>query len=209
MKHRKLYSSRRLQRNNRVLIVEGPVAAEQLRSLHMHAGLKTFRAPEDQQRALEDIAALPEGRIIVSLDGDTIVGYVTLHYPDEREPWGEARMEDLIEFGAIEVAGGYRSLGLGKEMLQLAFAHDQMEDVIVFATEYCWYWDLEHSKLSAWEYRNMTEQLMACVDMVRYETDDPEICSHPANCLMVRIGRHVPFTTIERFDRIRLRKRFM
>lgn len=40
MKHRKLYSSQRLQRNNRVLIVEGPVATEQLRSLHMHAGLK-------------------------------------------------------------------------------------------------------------------------------------------------------------------------
>lgn len=59
-------------------------------------------------------------------------------------------MEDLIEFGAIEVASGYRSPGLGKKMLQLAFAHNQMEDVIVFATEYGWDWD-------AWEYRNMTE----------------------------------------------------
>ena len=24
-----------------------------------------------------------------------------------------------------------------------------------------------------------------------YATDDPEICSHPANCLMVRIGKRV------------------
>lgn len=55
----------------------------------------------------------------------------------------------------------------------------------------------------------MTEHLMACVDMVRFETDDPEICSHPANCLMVRIGKHVPLASLERFDRIRLRKRFM
>ncbi|WP_197256269.1 GNAT family N-acetyltransferase [Paenibacillus dendritiformis] len=158
MEHRKHYSSRRLRRNNSVLVVEGPVAPEKLRALRMHADLKTFRAPEDQHRALEDIAALPEGRIILARDGDTIVGYVTFHYPDEREPWGEARMEDLIEFGAIEVAGRYRSLGLGKEMLQLAFAHDQMEDAIVFATEYCWYWDLEQSKLDAWEYRKMPDQ---------------------------------------------------
>lgn len=141
------------------MVVEGSVAPKRLRILRMHSALKTFRAPEDQQQALEDITALPEGRIIVSRDGDTIVGYIMFHYPDGREPWGEARMEDLIEFGAIEVAGDYRSLGLGKEMLQLAFAHDQMEDVIVFPTEYCWYWDLEHSKLSAWEYRRMTEQL--------------------------------------------------
>lgn len=55
MEHRKLYSSQRLQRNKSVLIVEGPVAAEQLRALRMHADLKTFRAPVDQQRALEDI----------------------------------------------------------------------------------------------------------------------------------------------------------
>lgn len=104
MEHRKLYAFQRLQRNNSLLVVEGPVAAEKLRALRMHADLKTFRAPEDQQRALEDITALPEGRIIVSRDGDTIVGYVTFHYPDEREHLGEARMEDLIEFGAIEVA---------------------------------------------------------------------------------------------------------
>lgn len=82
-------------------------------------------------------------------------------------------------------------------MLQLAFANDQMEDVIVFATEYCWYWDLQRSKLSAWEYRRMTEQLMACVDLVSFETDDPEICSHPANCLMVRIGKHVSLASLE------------
>ena len=29
---------------------------------------------------------------------------------------------------------------------------------------------------------------MKCVDMVWFATDDPEICSHPANCLMVRVG---------------------
>jgi acetoin utilization protein AcuA len=40
-------------------------------------------------------------------------------------------------------------------------------------------------------------------------TDDPEICSHPANCLMVRIGKRVNQQSIEMFDRIRFQNRFM
>ncbi|KEQ27714.1 hypothetical protein ET33_13605 [Paenibacillus tyrfis] len=49
---------------------------------------------------------------------------------------------------------------------------------------------------------------MQCVDMVWYATDDPEICSHPANCLLVRVGKHVPSSSIEQFDRIRFRQPF-
>lgn len=209
MEHRKLYHSILLQINQKVIVVEGPVPAEQLLDMRMSADLMTFRRPKEQHEALVDIAALPEGRIIVARDGATIVGYVTFHYPDENEPWSAGKMEDLIEFGAIEVANSYRSLGLGKEMLRLAFAEEQMENVIVFATEYYWYWDLKNSKLSVWDYRSMTEQLLKCVDMARYATDDPEICSHPANCLMVRIGKHVPLTSVEQFDRIRFRRSFM
>jgi acetoin utilization protein AcuA len=51
--------------------------------------------------------------------------------------------------------------------------------------------------------------LMKSVDMVWYATDDPEICSHPANCLMVRIGHDVPISSEEQFDRIRFQYRFM
>lgn len=50
---------------------------------------------------------------------------------------------------------------------------------------------------------------MKSVDMVWHATDDPEICAHPANCLMVRIGKEVPLESIERFDRIRFQRRIM
>ena len=50
---------------------------------------------------------------------------------------------------------------------------------------------------------------METIDMTWYATDDPEICSHPANCLMVRIGSQVPITSEEQFDRVRFRHRFM
>ena len=35
---------------------------------------------------------------------------------------------------------------------------------------------------------------MKSVGMVWFATDDPEICAHPANCLMVRIGKEVPLS---------------
>jgi acetoin utilization protein AcuA len=94
-------------------------------------------------------------------------------------------------------------------MIQLAFAEEQLENMIVFTTEYYWHWDLEGTKLNVWDYRKMMEKLMKSAGMIWFATDDPEICSHPANCLMVRIGKEVPLSSVERFDRVRFRQRFM
>lgn len=209
MEHRKQFHSERIPFEERELYVEGPVAPEVLQEWSMHTTLDAFRRPRDQHEALLEIAALEEGRIIVARDKDMIVGYVTFHYPDELERWSEARMDDLIELGAVEVADPYRGLGLGKRMVKLAFAGEQLENVIVYTTEYYWHWDLEGSGLNVWEYRNMMERLMKSAGMAVYATDDPEICSHPANCLMVRIGKEVPIESEERFDLIRFQRRFM
>jgi acetoin utilization protein AcuA len=211
MQHIKLYHSYSFlpSPDRSEIIVEGPVTAESLSGLSMHPQLDAFRRPNEQHEALKEIAGLPEGRIILARDGSTIVGYVTFHYPDEIERWSEGNMQDLIELGAIEVADDYRSIGLGKKMIQLAFQENQMENVICFTTEYYWHWDLEKSGLTVWEYRQMMEKLMKSVDMIWFATDDPEICSHPANCLMVRIGKQVPQASAEQFDRIRFNQRFM
>ncbi|NKI23151.1 GNAT family N-acetyltransferase [Paenibacillus dendritiformis] len=209
MEHRKCYHAQIIPYEDRVIVVEGPVKPELLGTWDMHPNLNAFRRPKEQQEALIEIAGLPEGRIIAARDGQTIVGYVTFHYPDELERWSEGGMEDLIELGAIEVANEYRSLGLGKKMITTAFEDDQMESYIVFTTEYYWHWDLEGTRLNVWDYRKMMERLMESVGMVWYATDDPEICSHPANCLMVRIGKDVPLASREQFDRVRFRQRFM
>jgi acetoin utilization protein AcuA len=211
MQHIKIYHSDSViaAPHGPTIIIEGPVSAESLSSLTMHPQLDAFRRPREQHEALIEITELPEGRIILARDGNTIVGYVTFHYPDEIERWSEGNMEDLIELGAIEVADDYRSLGLGKKLIQLAFKEEQLENVICFTTEYYWHWDLEKSGLNVWEYRKMMEKLMQCVDMVWFATDDPEICSHPANCLMVRIGKRVPLSSVEKFDHIRFHQRFM
>ncbi len=209
MDHRKMYHAEVFETNTQTLCIEGPVSSNRLQELKMHDGLKAFRRPDDQHEALIEISELEEGRIIIASDNDTIVGYVTFHYPDELERWSDGDMKELIELGAIEVADSYRSIGLGKRMIQLAFLENQMENVIVFTTEYYWHWDLKGSGLNVWEYRKLMEKLMECVDMVWYATDDPEICSHPANCLMVRIGKEVSLDCIEQFDRIRFQRKIM
>ncbi|SFE13635.1 acetoin utilization protein AcuA [Paenibacillus algorifonticola] len=210
MQHRKHYQRDKvILADGRELVLEGPVPAEQLTLLKMHQDLDAFRRPAEQHEALVEIAALEEGRIILAREEDCIVGYVTFHYPDELERWSEGNMIDLVELGAVEVANDYRSYGLGKKMIQLAFAEQQMENLIIFTTEYYWHWDLKSTELSVWDYRTMMEKLMKSVDMIWYATDDPEICSHPANCLMVRIGSEVPLASIEQFDRVRFRQRFM
>lgn len=209
MEHRKTYIRHTLPHENHEIVLEGPVTPSHLRTLRMHPELDAFRKPEDQHLALIEIAGLPEGRIILARENDVIIGYVTFHYPDEMERWSQGNMPDLIELGAIEVSNEYRSLKIGSRMISTAFEDGQMEKYIVFTTEYYWHWDLKSSGLSVWDYRKMMERLMQTVDMVWYATDDPEICSHPANCLMVRIGKEVPIDSEEQFDRIRFQQRFM
>ncbi|MCM3698414.1 GNAT family N-acetyltransferase [Paenibacillus macerans] len=209
MEHQKTYIRHTLPYHEHEIIVEGPVTPSHLQTLQMHPDLDAFRKPKEQHAALVEIASLPEGRIILARSEATIIGYVTFHYPDELERWSQGCMPDLIELGAVEVADEYRSAGLGSKMIRTAFEDGQMERYIVFTTEYYWHWDLKNSGLSVWDYRNMMERLMKTVDMVWYATDDPEICSHPANCLMVRIGKEVPLSSEEQFDRIRFQQRFM
>lgn len=209
MEHIKLFCEDTIGSSEEPLVVQGPIPPERLKKMTLHPQLDAFRRPKEQHEALVEIAELPEGRIVAATSGDIVVGYVTFHYPDEYERWSEGKMDDLVELGAIEVANDYRGRGVSKKLLEIAFRGGQLDNVIVFTTEYYWHWDLESTKLSVWDYRKMMEDLMKNVDMVWFATDDPEICSHPANCLMVRVGKKVPQESVEAFDRLRFRQRFM
>lgn len=210
MEHRKILQTSIIPiSEQRQITIEGPIHPDKLAALTIHSSLHAFRRPKEQHEALIEIAQLPEGRIIAVMEDNTLVGYVTFHYPDELERWSTAKMNDLIELGAIEIAKEYRSFGIGKRAIQLAFSDQQLDNAIVFATEYYWHWDLDGTKLNVWDYRKMMEKLMQTVGMTWHATDDPEICSHPANCLMVRIGPEVPMDSIEQFDQLRFQRRFM
>jgi len=209
MEHKKTYNAKEWKTPNGTLLIEGPVTPEALASYEFHHDLTSFRQPAKQHEALIEIAKLPEGRIIIARRGETIVGYVTFVYPDPLERWSEGKMENLIELGAIEVIPEFRGCGVGKNLLIVSMMDDAMEDYIIITTEYYWHWDLKGTGLSVWEYRKVMEKMMNAGGLVWYATDDPEICSHPANCLMVRIGKRVGPESIQRFDRLRFMNRYM
>jgi len=103
----------------------------------------------------------------------------------------------------------FRSYAVGKNLLIVSMMDDAMEDYIVITTEYYWHWDLKGTGLNVWDYRKIMEKMMNKGGLTWFATDDPEISSHPANCLMVRIGSRVPQESIQEFDSLRFRNRFM
>jgi Acetyltransferase (GNAT) family. len=205
VEHKKTCHRTHLKTGKGILVLEGPVEPKVLKSFPFHEGLTAFRRAEEQKKALVSIAGREEGRTIIARAGNTVIGYVTFLYPDPMERWSKGNLENLLELGAIEVSPPYRGLSVAKQMLNLAMMDDAMEDYIIITTEYYWHWDLKGTGLTVWEYRKMMEKLMASGGLERYATDDPEICSHPANCLMARIGKRVDRVSIEKFNRLRFR----
>lgn len=209
MEHIKTYHSMELETEHGLLVIEGPIEGEKLRKLDFHEDLVAFRPPAQQHKALIGIADLPEGRILIVRDDQMIVGYVTFLYPDPLERWSEGNMENLIELGAIEVIPKYRGSGVGKSLLKVSMMDDAFEDFIVITTEYYWHWDLKGTGLNVWEYRKIMEKMMQAGGLEYYATDDPEISSHPANCLMAKIGSRVDNESIQQFDQLRFMNRYM
>ncbi len=209
LEHLKTYNAMEIKHKNGNIIIEGPISAGVLKSLDFHEDLVAFRPPIQQHKALVEIAGLPEGRILIVRDLNTIVGYVTYLYPDPLERWSQGNIEKLIELGAIEVIPKYRGGGVGKSLLQVSMMDDAMEDYLILTTEYYWHWDLKGTKLNVWEYRKVMEKMMNAGGLEYYATDDPEICSHPANCLMARIGKRIDQDTVQQFDSLRFMSRYM
>ncbi|NRD76140.1 GNAT family N-acetyltransferase [Bacillus sp. BRMEA1] len=209
MDHIKTYNAKELKTSHGPLIIEGPISSDTLACYEFHEDLIAFRQPQQQHRALIEIAKLEEGRIIIARHHNTIVGYVTYLYPDPLERWSEGKIENLIELGAIEVIPRFRGYSVGKNLLIVSMMDDAMEDYMIITTEYYWHWDLKGTKLNVWEYRKVMEKMMNAGGLEWYATDDPEICSHPANCLMARMGKRVDQESIQKFDRLRFMNRFM
>ncbi|WP_217587026.1 GNAT family N-acetyltransferase [Lentibacillus saliphilus] len=203
MNHTKTHHAIERKTNDGTIVIEGPVSEKTLNQYEFHEQLTAFRPPQKQFEALKSIADLPEGRIIIARTEDTIIGYVTYLHADPLERWSEFNMEELIVLGAVEVIPAYRSAKIASGLLEVSMMDEYMENYIVISTEYYWHWDLDGTRLSIWDYRKMMEKMMAKGGLTPAPTDDPEIISHPANCLMVRIGKNVQEATIKQFDQLR------
>lgn len=191
------------------IIIKGLTSSEEITQLAIDSGLKAFRSPDSQKEALAEIAALPEGRVTTAIFEGTIVGYVTFHFPDELERWGQVDMIDLIELGAIEVTPAWRKEHLSRYLLEVSFLDNTLEDYLMISTEYYWHWDLKGTGLDVWQYKDVMQKVLGHVGMQNAATDEPEIASHAANSLMVRIGENVPIESVIKFETLRFKKRWM
>lgn len=176
-----------------------------LARLEAHSDLDAFRPPDLQLAALIEIAGETGGCVATAVvDGRTLIGYAAFHRPSAIETWGDDRSRSLIELGAVEVVASYRGLKLAERLLETAFADGRFTDTVVFATLYRWHYDLERTGLGELGYRRMLERLYGSAGFVPLATGDPEIGSHPANRLMVRIGDAADPAAIAEFERLRL-----
>ena len=55
----------------------------------------------------------------------------------------------------------------------------------------------------------MMQKLMSKGGLEVFATDDPEITSHPTNCLMARIGNRITLDRQQSFDDLRYKNRFL
>ena len=196
-----LYTELQLPLDCGLVTVEGPVEREKIIIMNICEGLLQFRQPADQKKALAQIAALPEGQVYLAHFNQTIIGYITFHYP-EFERWAHTGITNLLELGAIEVSPAWRSKGIATALIKAPFVDNRMEDKIIISLECYWFWDLRGTKLNTWQYRQMMQTLLAKGGFQTRVTDDPDICSHPANLLSVRIGSLVDAETCTKFGSI-------
>lgn len=191
-----------------IVVVEGPVTAERIGRFSMCEGLGKFRRPKEQHLALMDIANLPEGLVYIAHQQGTIVGYITFHYPDF-ERWAQSGMLCLLELGAIEVSRLWRGSKIAGALVQIPFDTAIMNDKIIISMECYWFWDLQGSNLTVYEYRGLMERLMGKAGFETKLTDDPEICSHPANLLSVRVGKQVAEKDRQKFEAVCYRSKLL
>ncbi|MCL1852313.1 MAG: GNAT family N-acetyltransferase [Peptococcaceae bacterium] len=192
-------STRTVQTEAGVIKIVSVTSPEVLEALSIDIMMKAFRPAKRQKEALVEISRLEDGKVTTAqLDGE-IIGYVTFHPPDSFQRWSQGP-DNVLELGAIEVAPRFRNTKIGVQMLEVSFEDERMNDFIVLTTEYYWHWDLEGTGMHVWEYRDVMRRIMEHIGMEVKDTDEEEICSHPANILMARYGENVPEKMIRSFD---------
>lgn len=151
-----------------------------------------YRSLYTRRQSLEDNADQPDTNVTLAVaDGNLIVGFGVLAYPEAGERWAELEPQVMMEVKAIETCRVWRSQGLAKGILSMLLHHPFVEDKIAYMVGYSWTWDLDGSKKTAQQYRRMLIRLFEPFGFVEYQTNEPNICLKPENVFMGRVGKNV------------------
>ncbi|MGB9887898.1 MAG: hypothetical protein ACPLPT_05170 [Moorellales bacterium] len=175
-------------RNTRLVIEL--VDASRLAQLSLDPGLDNFRPASRQKERLLELRANSPGTMAVARVDDTVVGYFILFAPDKEEFWGAYRGPELLE-ASLEVSSGWRGQDLAATMTR-RIAREDWEDYILMASCCYWNWDLRRTGLSPYTYRRILVRILSHLELKEHPTVEPDICSHPVNLFLLRIGSRVP-----------------
>jgi acetoin utilization protein AcuA len=163
-----------------------------------------FKSLYTKRSSLEANAEQPDANVVLALANNRdIVGFGVLSYPDADERWAQLNHDIMMEVKAIEVSRDWRNIKLAPGLIKMMLAHPKIEDKIVYFVGYSWTWDLDATRLSAQEYRQMMIKLFEPFGFQEYQTNEPNICLKSENIFMGRIGRNVSLEVQHRFKWLR------
>lgn len=158
------------------------------RQFGTHAQYKSLYTKKE---SLEMHARQKRANVTLALEGENIIGFGVLNEPDEGERWLNLEPGLMMEVKAIEVSRKFRSCGIAGGILGCLVDPMFAEGIIVYMVGYSWTWDLDGTKSSALDYRNMLIRLFEPFGFQELQTNEPNICLKPENLFMARIGRYV------------------
>jgi acetoin utilization protein AcuA len=109
----------------------------------------------------------------------------------------------MMEVTAIEVCRSWRSHKIAPAILKMMVVHPQIEEKIVYMVGYSWTWDLNGTRKSAQQYRQMLINLFKPHGFQQYQTNEPNICLKPENLFMCRVGNKINQVILDRFKWLR------
>lgn len=157
-----------------------------------------------KRETLEKHAGKKDANVVLALTEDLkIVGFGVFSHPDPDDRWTELGPGVMMEVKAVEVSRRLRSFKIAGDLVRLMLAHPKIEQMIAYMVGYSWTWDLDGSKLTAQQYRNMLIQLFSPHAFIELQTNEPNICLKPENLFMGRVGSEIPGSVRQDFKWLR------
>jgi acetoin utilization protein AcuA len=171
-------------------------APEEIRSYRfddqfgIHAQYKSIFT---KRETLEKHAGKKDANVALALtENQQIVGFGVFSHPDPDDRWTDLGPGVMMEVKAVEVSRPLRSCRIAGDLVRLMLSHPKIERMIAYMVGYSWTWDLDGSKLTAQQYRNMLIRLFSPHGFIELQTNEPNICLKPENLFMGRVGSEVP-----------------
>lgn len=157
-----------------------------------------------KKETLIEASKEPDANIVVAFTIEKeIIGFSVLQYPSKEERWSRVGEKVMMEVSVIEVGRNWRGMGISKQLLlRTTNDHPLLEDRIFYMVGYSWTWDLNGSKMTVMQYRDMMVHLFSSAGFKIYQTNEPNVLLRPENLFMARMGANIPPEIQKRFKKV-------